>query len=393
MTTHPYPFWCEHTTIDDMLAFRTTVHATAQSKFYSDIGGKPCFAEEIGTMGPMVCAEGKAADFFRVNMLSLWANGAKGIMWWCAFDQTKLESFPYTEQMVERELGMVDENRNPKPVLQEMKKLSEKFAGFNFKLPEATTDGVCILPCGQDNIWGVGYMTYTLAKKAGLNLSYACGDDELPEADLYLLPSVQGYRIMPKNRFDELKKRVYEGADLYISLDDAIFAEFESFAGLKVIDSYKCHETGKSVVDGQMFEFSRNRKVVFEPAGAEIIARDETENPFISVNRYGKGRVIIVNAPIEANLLEKHNAFDGNTQLIYQKLLGKNKLFEITGENLAVTIHPDNDGFYAVIINHGDTEKPLDIKIEKGYRIDDIYYGSRDIIKAYDACVMKIIKE
>ena len=166
LTTHPYPFWCEHTKIDGILGFRTTIHATAQSKFYSDIGGKPCFAEEIGTMGPMVCREEKAADFLRVNMLSLWANGAKGIMWWCAFDQTKLESFPYTEQMVERELGMVDEDRNPKPVLKEMKNLSEKFDSFDFNLPEAAIDGVCILPYGQRNHWSVGYMTYTLAKKA-----------------------------------------------------------------------------------------------------------------------------------------------------------------------------------------------------------------------------------
>lgn len=392
LTTHPYPFWCEHTKIDGILGFRTTIHATAQSKFYSDIGGKPCFAEEIGTMGPMVCREEKAADFLRVNMLSLWANGAKGIMWWCAFDQTKLESFPYTEQMVERELGMVDEDRNPKPVLKEMKNLSEKFDSFDFNLPEAAIDGVCILPYGQRNHWSVGYMTYTLAKKAGLNLSYACGDNELPKSDLYLLPSVRGYRIMPKNRFDELKKRVYEGADLYISLDDAIFAEFESFAGLKVIDSYKSHETGKAVVDGWEIEFERERNIITEPAGAEIIARDESGNPFISVNRYGKGRVIVVNAPIEANLLEKHNAFDGNTHLIYQKLLGKNKPFEITGVDLAVTLHPENDGFYAVIINHSDTEKPLDVKLEKGYRIDGVCYGCSDKIMAYDACVMKIIK-
>ena len=392
LTTHPYPFWCDHTTIDGILAFRTTVHATAQSKFYSDIGGKPCFAEEIGTMGPMVCQEEKAADFFKINMLSLWANGAKGIMWWCAFDQTKLDIYPYTEQMVERELGMVDNNRNPKPVLKEMKKLSEWYAGLGFELPDAMIDGVCILPSDQKNHWGVGYVTYTLAKKAGINLSYVCGDAELPELDLYMLPSVQGCRIMPKDKFDKLKNKVYEGADLYISLDDAIIAEFESFAGLKVIDSYKCSETGKAVVDGQEIEFLRNRNVICEPAGAETIATDDKGNPFISVNRYGKGRVIVVNAPIEENLLEKKDAFGGNSHLIYRKLLCKNKPVEIIGEDLVTTLHPGKDGVYVVVINHGDKEKSLDIKLENGYKIDGVCYGNTDKIKAYDACVMKLIK-
>ncbi|MBR5586400.1 MAG: hypothetical protein IKW02_00395, partial [Clostridia bacterium] len=392
LTTHPYPYWCDYTKTDGISAFRTTIHATAQSKFYADIGGKPCIAEEIGTMGPMVCREEKAADFFRINMFSLWANGLKGIMWWCAFDQTKLDSYPYTEQMVERELGMVDNDRNPKPVLAEMKRISAWLDNLPFKLPEALTDGVCILPRDQQNNWGVGYMAYALAKKAGLNLSYACGDDELPEAGLYLLPSVQGCRIMPKNKFEKLKEKVYNGADLYISLDDAIFSEFESFAGIKIIDSYESCSTGKAVVWDAEIEFSRTRNIITQAVEAEVIAFDDKGNPFISVNRYGKGRVFVVNAPVEANLLDKHNAFDGKNHLIYKMLFGKTLPVELADDELVTTMHPDEDGFYAVIINHSETEKTLDIKLEDGYQIDKVYYGGLDTIKPFDACVIKITK-
>ena len=67
LTTHPYPFWCRHTRIDKTLSLRTTMHATAETKLYSEIGGKPCMAEEIGRMGPMVCSDENAASFLRLK--------------------------------------------------------------------------------------------------------------------------------------------------------------------------------------------------------------------------------------------------------------------------------------------------------------------------------------
>ena len=65
-------------------------------------------AEEIGTMGPMLCSDENAAKFMRTNLYSLWANNAAGAMWWCANDQTMLTKVPYTENMVELELGLLD---------------------------------------------------------------------------------------------------------------------------------------------------------------------------------------------------------------------------------------------------------------------------------------------
>ena len=74
LTTHPYPFWCEHTKNDKILSLRTTMHATAQNKFYAECGNTPCFAEEIGTMGPMLASNEAAAKFLRTNLFSLWSN-------------------------------------------------------------------------------------------------------------------------------------------------------------------------------------------------------------------------------------------------------------------------------------------------------------------------------
>jgi hypothetical protein len=78
LTTHPYPYWTRHTRNDPINTFRTSLHATAETRFYADIGGKPCFAEEIGTMGPMIAGDRASGDFARINLLSLWANDCRG---------------------------------------------------------------------------------------------------------------------------------------------------------------------------------------------------------------------------------------------------------------------------------------------------------------------------
>ena len=395
LTTHPYPFWCEFTRIDETLSLRTTMHPTAQTKFYSDIGNKPCLAEEIGTMGPMICSDARAADFMRINMFSLWANGASGVMWWCANDQTKLESFPYSDQMVERELGMLDNGLSPKPVLKEMGAFAGFVEGLDFTLPQAQIDAVCVLTRGQKQ-WGVAYMTYILARQAGLNCSFAYGDNELPDSKLYLLPSVNEALIMQKSRYDELKRRVYEGADLYVSLDNAVLSGFEELFGLRVIDSYECGESGRAELNGKLVEYSRMRNVITEATTAEVLARDGDGRPFVSVNKYGKGRVFFVNAPIESGLINRHNAFDKNTDAVYRELFADRinaYPYELSARDVVSTYHPADGGGYVVALNHSGEEKSFCLELAEGYSVDRVYYGEMGRIKPFDACIFKIKTE
>lgn len=394
MTTHPYPFWCEFTHIDEILSLRTTLHPTAQTRLYSDISQKPCLAEEIGTMGPMICSDENAASFLRINLFSLWANGASGVMWWCAHDQTELETFPYSDQMVERELGMLDIDHNPKPVLKEMKAFSKWFQNLDFDLPPAQVDAVCVLTRDQKH-WGVGYMTYVLAKIAGLNLSFAYGDDELPKSNLYIMPSINGFQMMHKDRYNELKKRVFDGADLYISVDNSILSEFEGFSGVKVIDSYEFPEKVVVNILGKTVECMRTRNIIPEPTSAEVLAYDDKNIPFITVNQYGKGRVFFVNAPIESDLIEKRNAFAADTSVIYKTLFEKqikNYPVKLTNSDLIFTYHPAEDGGFVIVLNHHSDEKDFTIELEAGYSVDKIYYGNVNKVAPYDALVLKLKK-
>ncbi len=389
LTTHPYPFWCDHTRTDEMRSVRTTMHATAQNKWYAEIGGKPCLAEEIGTMGPMVCSDEVAADFLRVNLFSLWANEATGVLWWCAHDQTALQTYPYTDQMAERELGMLDVDFRAKPVLVEMKRFADFLESSQLTLSAPLAEAVCVLTRGQDH-WGIAYMTYILCRQAGINCRFAYGDEELPESNLYLLPSLNSLQVMSKKRYDALREKVANGATVYLSLGDTILSQFESFAGLRVIDSYVGTDNGTATFADFTIPYTRRAVFNMQPTTANVLATDENGDPFLTVNQYGKGRVYVANAPIENGLLDRHHAFDGDEYKLYQLLFGEfaKHAVKVSDRDLAVTYHPTENGMTVVVVNHTEQDKPLTVQTTDGYQLERVYYGQADCVKAYDACVL-----
>ena len=391
LTTHPYPYFCRHTGIDAISSLRTTLHATAESLFYSHIGKKPCMAEEVGVLGPMVSSYETAADFLRVNLFSLFANGICGMMWWCNNDQNMLKTFPYTQNMLEVQLGLIDKDYNPKAPLLEIKKFGKFLDSLSFDLPETKKDAVCLLTKGQDH-WGTSYMTYILSKRAGLNLKFAFADDDIPDSDLYIMPSVLGAEVMNKGSYKKLKEKVTLGATLYLSLDDCFLEGFEELTGLRVTDSYVATESFSAEISGKKIAFSKSRNFRLSPVSAEVLSYDNSGNVFASVSNYGDGKVYVVNAPIEDRLKEKHEAFTDDTDALYKEIFKDfiEKLpLRVENENVLSTFHPSGDGAYAVLTNHSKNKVKPDLKLS-GYEISDVIYGDKDEIKGFDALVLKL---
>ncbi|MDR0475393.1 MAG: hypothetical protein LBH43_17185, partial [Treponema sp.] len=190
LTTHPYPFWTPHSDNDPVDTIRPILHATAESLFYSGIGGKPCFAEEIGTMGPMVAGETQAAGFIRSSMLNLWAHDCRGMLWWCSSDQTRLSHAPYSWNACERELGLVTEDGRKKEFLLEIGRLCKMIENLPFEcLPPRLVDAVCVLG-DLDDPWGAAYSSFLLSKQAGFDMEYQYEDQPLKDAPLYILPAI-----------------------------------------------------------------------------------------------------------------------------------------------------------------------------------------------------------
>ena len=166
LCTHPYPIFTPHCDQDPVNTIRTILHSTAESRYYADIGGKPCLCQEIGTLGPVIASEKIAADFIRSCLFSLWANDCHGLVWWCANEQTELAHAPYDWHAVERELGLLRIDGSPKPVLNTITDFRRFLDQLPFRvLPQRAREAVCILTEDQDH-WGVAYRTFILAKQA-----------------------------------------------------------------------------------------------------------------------------------------------------------------------------------------------------------------------------------
>lgn len=392
LTTHPYPYFVPYAGHDPIASMRTALHATCETKLYGDIGNRPCLVEEIGTLGPMICSDENAAAFLRVNLWSNWIHGASGVLWWCANEQSGLTHTPYTTQMCELELGMRYADGSPKPVLTELGRFADQLRSLPFELPPCREDAVCISTFDQRQ-WGVAYMTTCLAKQSGLTLRYMSPDQPLPPSDLYLMPSVSGASVLPRETYLELQRRVQNGATLYVSIDNAFLAEFQPLTGLKIVDSC-AGDSGTVALGKNTIRFTREREFRVTPTTAEVLATDDHGNPAVTVNRFGKGRVIVVNFPLEAMLLNVREFPKKNYYQLYRTVFADHlarKAIVTANPFVGLTLHPDADGnILCAAVNYSDTAQTPSFSLRHGYAIRKNLYGSPQEIPAFDACIFRI---
>jgi hypothetical protein len=387
LTTHPYPLWSKHTSQDPLDTIRTTLHATAESRMYADIGGKPCFAEEIGTMGPMMGDWTAASHFVRTNLFSLWANDCRAFMWWCAYDQRELPNAPYDWVAVERELGLWREDRSAKPMLAELQAFSALLPALPSPLPERRIDAVCLLSRGQD-AWGAAYSSFVLATQAKLSLRFAWIDDAIPDAQLYLVPSLAGHEGPYRRRWHELLAKVHAGARLWLSLDDGVVEPFGEVFGVRVRSRGKRFAPTTFDFAGQRLTATRglDLKLVAEP-GTTVLAAAADGSAILTRRAYGTGDVTLCAFPVEAQLTATPGGFHAPgaepLHLLYRDLTAATvRPFDSTSAAVAITIHPTVSGStagagYAVLINHGDT--PAQITAAAGVRIVRWLHGAAEI--------------
>ena len=389
LTTHPYPYWTPHCAADPLNTIRTELHSTAESLFYRGVGGKPCFVEECGTLGQMFAGDECAAEFVRAVLFSLWAHDCMGFFWWCAFEQSHLRHAPYDWDSVERELGLFYSDFAAKPVLTEISRFNNMLGSLSFgALPKRIIDGVCVLTSNQDT-WGVAYMSFILAKQAGLDIEFAYAEQPLPEASLYLLPSVCGHSAISSKRYQKLLEKVYNGAVLYISVDNALLSPFTEIAGLKVIN--RCQSDGARRVRVDTGEGALNvglrtpYKLNVEPLGARIIGADEGGVPVFSEHVYGNGKVYFLAAPLERDLCNAYGAFDGEEGYykfyeVIRKSCATRKAAEVKNKNIALTEHEIDGGHrIIVLINHGPSPQKAELVFNGSWGIHKFHYGGLEL--------------
>lgn len=281
LCTHPYPFFYDKCLNGNSISFRSLMHSSFDTALHADLSGKPAFVEEIGTLGPMYCDDASAGVFARINMYETLSQGFPGFLWWCGFDFEHLQFPPYGWFMWENELGVMVNNTTPKPVITEMKDFAVFINANKLRdLPEATKQAVCILSKEQ-SIWLVGYGAYMIARQAGFNVKFCYANDEIPRADLYMLPSITGGEPIYKNCIQEVLTRVKnDGANLYISIDKKAFlTNFEAITGAKIRNVRERNITYDFIMDNADFSLNFDYLYETESSTAKILIKAKIDIP------------------------------------------------------------------------------------------------------------------
>ena len=393
LTTHPYPYWTPYTDFDPIDTIRPVMHAAAESVFYSDMGNKPCFVEEIGNMGPMVADDDRSAAFARASLLNIWANGCHGFVWWCAFNQNHLTHPPYDWAACESELGLVTVEGKTKPVLKEMARLKQMIESLPCgELPARRVDGICILNTYQ-NHWGVAYSAFILAKQAGFDIGFQFEDQPLRDAPFYLIPCIRGTNGVPKRKMTEVLKKVEQGAVLYISMDDGYIEHVGPVTGNKVKTRSRRSERAVISIPGEGGPVELNLNGSFrldlEPERSEVLAAEADGNPVLTSVAYGKGRVYFLSMPVESDLVQRPGVFNNSVKEPYWKIYAmiareslKTRIISKDHPLLAVTEHPaDKNSAIGVLINCGPEALTTTVLIDQAWTVDKVLYGDGAPVK------------
>lgn len=386
LTTHPYSLWTKYASQDGVNTMRTILHAAAETRLCADLGGKPALTEETGVMGPMTGGEKEKAAFARTALFSNWAHDCKGTFWWCAYDQLSFNYPPYNYASVEAELGLIKENRSPKPVLGELKAFSRFIDKLPFAaLPPRQTEAVCVLTEGQDT-WAAAYTSFVLAKQAGFDIRFTKAGQELPEAPLYLLPSLKGTDPFRKDYWFQLLAKVKAGATLYLSLDDAYLPTFNEPLGVAVSTNSQrrgpVRFAARLLGDSLTFRAASERKLVLDPGQAAVLAKEADGNPVFLQAAYGKGRIYLLTFPLEQNLTTLTGAFDPGQPAyanIYREIAAPQlatRVLTQANPHIGVTEHTVSaTEKVVVLINYSPTALTAAAVVRAGWQIVGSLYG------------------
>ena len=393
LTTHPYPAFTPYCDQDPLNTIRTLLHATAESCYYKDIGGKPCFVEEMGTLNPMMGDDYVTASFLRSNLFSLWAHDCRGLLWWCNHDQVHLKHAPYDWSAGERELGLFRVDGTSKPIMDEITKFRKFLDQVPFKkLPPRHIDGICILSADQDN-WGVAYSSFILAKQAGIDIRFGYENNTFEKAQVYLLPCISGFKVISRRRWMELMERVEQGAILYISHYDGFLTEFERLTGIRVLGRQRRRGLSDIVFDinGDRFtlEVEGPVKLSLKPVCAETVATEPDGNPAFCKALFGKGKVYFMSFPIEIHMARHPEIFHANSanpcwklyRYIFSDISGY-RVIEKTSPFAGVTEHELEYGKrIIVIINYSPLPLLESLRVSKGWDIGRVIYGQKPVFE------------
>ncbi len=372
LTTHPYPLFTPNCNTDSMITMKSALHAAGESLMYQGIGGKPCFIEEAGNLGPMMVNYENTAHYTVASCMTAWAHNLRAYVWWCMNEQSNLTHAPYDWNGVERELGLFDADKKPKPVMKAMGKMQKYMDEFPVPVNEPIKDAVCILTNMQEN-WTVAYGTFLLAKQAGLDVTFCYITEEIPEASVYFLPSLTSDRPYHSHEIAPVIERVKKGATLYMSWQDSLLSPFVEYTGVRSEYYVSTPRNDSILLDGEKANLFCPVTMKLEVMDAEVLLSTESGEPALVKHKLGEGTVYYLNYPIEKTAGASSGISETPLYRIYEKLGVRNPLrvASKTDSHLGLTEHPLEDGRrLLVLINYEAKEKEVSVSVADGYKVE-----------------------
>ncbi|WP_294479138.1 hypothetical protein [uncultured Victivallis sp.] len=392
LCTHPYPLFTPHCSTDPVNTMRNAFHAAAETRLYGDVGGVPAFVEEAGSLGPTFSSETVAAAYLNNMLWNSLAHDCRGLLWWCANDQTLLKHAPYDWVAMERELGLLRPDREEKPTLRVMKAFGEMLDRTGLrKLPPFRRDAVMILSQDQDQ-WGVAYAGFLLAKQAGFDIEFQYSEQALKPAKFYILPSIRDTRVMPGRRYRELLRAVQEGATLLVTSDGGSLEPFNSVFGIDIATVSRA--VAETVISSEERDFHLRCRSEFQidlvNRDAEVLAVDSDDDPIFCCRAFGEGKVLFLAAPIERAASETPRAFLPGGQELYrlyaaaaEKAGVRRRVFR-TNPQLTLTEHEvDPDTLLVIAVNNTPTTFTDEITSSAEWVFDSMVWGEPPVVSGF----------
>ena len=319
LTTHPYPVFTQHCGKSALNNTPAIYHSTAETLMYRGIGKKPAFVEEIGSFGNGYIADERGEKYLYTVLYSALVHGFGSVLWWCGFSFGRCSGqYPYRWIAMERSLGAWNSDRSEAGPARAMKQFNAELQKMPFGvLPPREVDAVVVITSLKD-MWKTAYGSFILSKEAGFEIEYCNIDtiDELPQSNFYIVPSISGYEVMDLHKYELLLQAAEKGAAVVVSADNGMLEPFEEFFGCTVEYSAERQEKLEFTVDGKRYSFNAAFTRRIKVTDAEVVAELNDGTPLITCRKYGKGKLIYVNAALENEALTP----DNNYYCIYRKL-------------------------------------------------------------------------
>ena len=384
LCTHPYPLFTANCALEPFDTMRSETHPTAESLYYAGVSGRHCFIEEAGDLGRGTCSPEKSAANVRCSLPTAWANGLGAYVWWCAYDQDRLDYPPYTWNAVERELGLFTSAREPKPVLKEIAAFRRFLASLPPEvaaLPPRRVDAV-VLVSERENVWPSVHGAFMLARQAGFDVAYASAEKPLPESSFYILPSGRGGDVYCREGWLAALEKARSGATLFVSKgNETRYSGFLEATGNRIDFFARNPRRFVFELEGRRIEAADNTTTAITSLRSKVLAVGSDGSPVLTVCEYGKGKVVFCNFPIENDSAGRTGIFSGRglnpRYLVYKaaaEIAGVRRAVMKDQPNVGLTEHRLADGRTIVVaVNYN--EFPVACTIEHKGRICKVHSG------------------